>query len=48
MTTVLMVVAEVSPYEPDKMPVAENDDVVEELSAARPDPAFSGVKPILS
>ena len=28
--------------EPDEMPFAEDDDVFEELSAAAPDPAFSG------
>ncbi len=42
MAAVLVVVADVQAHEPDEMPFAEDDDVFEELSAAAPDPAFSG------
>ena len=42
MTAVLVVVAEVQAHEPYEMPFAEDNDVLEKLSAAVPDPAFSG------
>ncbi len=42
MAAVLVALADVQGHEPDEMPFAEDDDVFEHLSAAVPDPAFSG------
>ena len=40
--TILVIVADICPHEPDEMPLAEDNDVLEKLATAISDPAFSG------
>ncbi len=42
MTAVFVIVAEVIPYKPDEMPLAKDDDVLEELATTVADPALGG------
>ena len=38
----VVVVGDVAPYEPDEMALAEDDDMLENLAAAAPDPTLGG------
>ena len=42
MTTILVVVADVCPHEPDEMALAEDYDMLEELATTISDPALGG------
>ena len=42
MTTILVIVVDVQTCEPDEMPLAKDDHVLEELAPTVPDPPFSG------
>ena len=42
MTTVFMIVDDVGPHKADEMPLAKDDDVLEEVATTTQDPTFGG------